>query len=111
MSEPGSPPEGREPVGTDKRGGDGTGGGKRTRAVRRVWYLLLLLPFAATLVPPIYAREKPSIGGWPFFYWWQFAWVVITAIIVAIVYRITTERVPADRPPRPDGAGRAVDGS
>jgi Protein of unknown function (DUF3311) len=111
MSEPGIPPEGREPVGTDKRGGTGTRGGKRMRPVRRVWYLLLLLPFAATLVPPVYAREEPSIGGWPFFYWWQFAWVVITAIIVAVVYRVTTERVPADRPARSDAGGRPADGS
>jgi uncharacterized membrane protein len=79
------------------------------RPVRRVWYLLLLLPFAATLVPALYAREEPSIGGWPFFYWWQFAWVVITAIILAVVYRVTTERVPADRLPRSDAGGRAAD--
>jgi heme exporter protein D len=61
--------------------------------------VLLLAPFAATLVPPFYAREQPSIGGWPFFYWWQFAWVVITALIVAVVYRVTTRREVRGQPP------------
>lgn len=103
-SGPGRSPDGEAP------GGAGSRGGERVRPVRRVWYLLLLLPFAATLVPALYAREEPSIGGWPFFYWWQFAWVVITAIILAVVYRVTAERVPADRLPRSDAGGRAADG-
>jgi hypothetical protein len=62
------------------------------RPAHRAWYVLLLLPFAATLVPPFYARQDPKIGGWPFFYWWQFAWIVITALILGLVYRITTRR-------------------
>ncbi len=62
------------------------------RPIRRIWYLLLVLPFAATLVPPFYAREAPMAGPWPFFYWWQFAWIVITALILAFVYHVTTGR-------------------
>jgi hypothetical protein len=62
------------------------------RPVRRIWYLLLVLPFVATLVPPFYARIGPKAGPWPFFYWWQFAWIVITALILAVVYRLTTRR-------------------
>jgi hypothetical protein len=62
------------------------------RPAHRGWYVLLLLPFAATLVPPFYARVHPKIGAWPFFYWWQFAWVVVTALILAVVYRVTTRR-------------------
>lgn len=36
---------------------------ERLRPVRRIWYLLLILPFVATLVPPIYARQEPSINA------------------------------------------------
>lgn len=64
----------------------------KKRPVRRIWYLLLVLPFAATLVPPFYAREAPKAGPWPFFYWWQFAWIVITALILGFVYHVTTGR-------------------
>lgn len=76
--------------------------------VRRGWYALLVLPFIATLVPPIYARSEPSIGGWPFFYWWQFAWIVITALILAFVYRVTTTRASARSQTAPHPRGMAA---
>ncbi|MGH9102283.1 MAG: DUF3311 domain-containing protein, partial [Acidimicrobiales bacterium] len=62
-----------------------------------------------TLVPPFYARETPKVGGWPFFYWWQFAWIVVTAIIVAVVYRLTTERVPVGERGARRGGGTHVE--
>ena len=56
------------------------------------WYWLLLLPFAATLVPPLYARSTPALFGFPFFYWYQIVWIVLSALIVWIVYMATRER-------------------
>lgn len=50
------------------------------------WLWLLVIPFIATLVPPIYARSTPAIFGFPFFYWYQIAWIVLSALIVGIVY-------------------------
>ena len=33
-------------------------------------------------------RERsPSCSGFPFFYWYQFAWVPLTALLTWIVYR------------------------
>jgi hypothetical protein len=59
---------------------------------RRVWYLLLLLPFVALLWPPFYAKTEPKLGGFPFFYWYQFLWVLLGAAITAVVYLATTTR-------------------
>jgi uncharacterized protein DUF3311 len=59
---------------------------------RRWWYALLLTPFAGLLYPPLYARESPDLFGFPFFYWYQFAWVVVTALLTALVYRATRSR-------------------
>ena len=53
----------------------------------RAWYLLLLVPFVALAFPPIYAHEGPKLLGFPFFYWYQFAWVPLSALITWIVYR------------------------
>ena len=53
----------------------------------RAWYLLLLLPFVALAYPPIYAREGPQVFGFPFFYWYQFAWVPLAAGLTWVVYR------------------------
>jgi Protein of unknown function (DUF3311) len=57
----------------------------------RSWYWLLLLPLAALLFPGIYARSTPAFFGFPFFYWYQFAWVLITAAITGLVYLLTNK--------------------
>ncbi len=52
---------------------------------RRSWYLLLLLPFAGTLFPALYNRAGPALFGLPFFYWYQLAWILATALLLGIV--------------------------
>lgn len=56
---------------------------------RRAWYLLLVLPFLGTLVPPLYNRADPAFAGLPFFYWYQLAWVLVTAGLLGIVVLMT----------------------
>jgi hypothetical protein len=51
-----------------------------------VW-ILLLLPFIGLLWVPFYNFAEPSLFGFPFFYWYQFAWVVLTSALLYIVYR------------------------
>jgi hypothetical protein len=51
--------------------------------------LLLLVPLVAVLVPEFYNFNSPSIGGMPFFYWWQLLWIAGVAVCIAIVYRVT----------------------
>jgi hypothetical protein len=48
---------------------------------------LLALPFIGLLWLPFYNHELPSLFGFPFFYWYQFAWVPLTALIIWIVYQ------------------------
>lgn len=52
----------------------------------RRWLWLLVLPFIATLWVPWYNRVDPELGGFPFFYWYQLLWVLISAVITALVY-------------------------
>jgi Protein of unknown function (DUF3311) len=63
----------------------------------RRWYLLLAVPFLGLLYPPLYATEDPELFGFPFFYWYQFAWVPLTAGLTYFVYRMTRSREPAAR--------------
>ena len=58
---------------------------------RRGWYLLLVLPFVGTLIPPLYNRAGPPLLGLPFFYWYQLAWVVLTAALLGVVVIATRE--------------------
>jgi Protein of unknown function (DUF3311) len=55
------------------------------------WYLLLLIQFVAVLWPPFYNKAEPSWIGLPFFYWYQLLWVIIGAILTAIVYFVTED--------------------
>jgi uncharacterized protein DUF3311 len=53
---------------------------------RRWWLLLLVLPYAGLCFPQMYARAAPAVWGFPFFYWYQFAWVIIASALLGIVY-------------------------
>jgi hypothetical protein len=59
-----------------------TEGGNKTKR----WLYLLLLPYLGLLAPVLYARSGPELFGFPFFYWYQFAWVPVTALVIGIVY-------------------------
>jgi uncharacterized protein DUF3311 len=48
--------------------------------------LLLLLPVIVLCWPPFYDMQEPNLIGIPFFYWFQILWIVLTAIITAVVY-------------------------
>lgn len=53
---------------------------------KQYWLWLLLIPFIATLWPPFYAAAQPEFAGIPFFYWYQFLWIIISSIITGAVY-------------------------
>jgi hypothetical protein len=53
----------------------------------RGWFLLLLLPYLGLCFPALYARKEPALRGFPFFYWYQFGWVVLTSALLGLVYR------------------------
>ena len=50
------------------------------------WMWLLLIPYPAVLWVPFYNMVEPRVLGFPFFYAYQMAFVVVTAIITALVY-------------------------
>jgi hypothetical protein len=55
------------------------------------WNLLLFLPAAGLAFPGLYARATPELFEIPFFYWYQIAWILVSAVITAVVYRATPE--------------------
>jgi hypothetical protein len=52
-----------------------------------VMWVLLLLPFVGLLWVPFYNFQEPALFGFPFFYWYQLAWVPICSLLIWIVYR------------------------
>ncbi len=49
---------------------------------------LLAIPVAALVFPGLYNRETPTLFGFPFFYWYQLAWVFAATAILGLVYML-----------------------
>ena len=52
----------------------------------RWWRWLLVLPFIALLWVSSYNSIAPTLGGIPFFYWYQFLWLFITSGLIIFLY-------------------------
>jgi len=70
------------------------------RKPNKWWFILLLAPFIGVLWVPFFNRVDPQIWGVPFFFWYQFLWVVMSALVTALVYFMAT--------PQPKPARRAT---
>jgi len=55
------------------------------------WYLLFLVQLVAVMWPPLYNKVAPTFIGLPFFYWYQLLWVILGAVLTAIVHFATNE--------------------
>lgn len=55
------------------------------------WYLLFVVQFIVILWPPFYNRIDPRFAGIPFFYWFQLLWVLVSAVLTALVYFATAD--------------------
>jgi hypothetical protein len=69
-----------------------TGTPAKKRETSRGLYWLLLIPFLGVLFPWIFNTDSPELFGIPFFWWYQMAWVPVSAILTVLVYRSTTQR-------------------
>ncbi|MEA3116816.1 MAG: hypothetical protein QOI13_86 [Paraburkholderia sp.] len=50
------------------------------------WFWLLVIPWLAMIWVPSYNRIDPQLWGFPFFYWYQLLWVLVSSVITALVY-------------------------
>lgn len=60
---------------------------ERRHGRRFVWYAAVLIIFAVTLWVPLYNRIDPRLFGIPFFYWFQFGWIIVTAVVTGLAYK------------------------
>ena len=61
----------------------------RPQRKRASWALILLIvPFIVLLWPPFYNFDQPEFIGIPFYYWFQLLWIIITAILTAVLFFI-----------------------
>lgn len=61
----------------------------RRKSQLAIW--LLLIPYIGLLWVPFYNYLEPRLFGFPFFYWYQLAFVPITALLTWFAYRSTRD--------------------
>jgi membrane protein implicated in regulation of membrane protease activity len=83
-------------------GGAGDGAPPTNNALIVIAAVLLAIPVVALCWVSSYSRETPRLGGVPFFFWYQFMWVFITAALTYTAHRL----VLAARKPGPDTTGQ-----
>lgn len=66
-------------------GGSSTPPGTIT-ALRLFAGFCVLAPTVAVIAVPTYNSATPKLGGFPFFYWYQLIWVVLTGILMVAAY-------------------------
>ncbi len=58
-----------------------------SRGKRLFWAGLIVGSWLVALAVPLYNRVEPRLAGIPFFYWFQFLWIIVAAILTALAYR------------------------
>jgi hypothetical protein len=64
--------------------------------------VLLAIPIVALLLVGTYAKDEPRLGGFPFFIWYQFLWVLLCSALTYTAYRIVLKARP-HVPMNPEG--------
>ena len=94
-----------------------------TRPVLWIAGVLLALAIVLPLWVPSYARDTPTLWGFPFFYWYQLLWVFICAALVSVAHQLLlrderrnredrdASRRPPPAPGRPGSDPRSTDGT
>jgi hypothetical protein len=79
----------------------------------RRWLLVCALLTPAVVLPlwvALYDSEDPTLFGFPFFFWFQFALILLAVSLTGAAYVLATHADRADRirhglPAVPDGSG------
>ncbi len=52
--------------------------------------VVLLIPIILPLLVGTYAKTDPKLGDIPFFFWYQFALIPVSAVLTFLAYKIVT---------------------
>lgn len=62
--------------------------------------VLLILAAVPPLLVPVYAKEDPTLWGFPFFFWFQFVLVIWAAVMTTSAYFLAKQAFRRDRAAR-----------
>ena len=70
--------------------------------------VLLAIPIVALMLVNTYAKKEPVLGGFPFFFWYQFLWVFLCSGFTYAAYVVVRKARP-HRPMNAEGDEYLVD--
>jgi uncharacterized membrane protein len=86
---------------TDQRrpqgaGGEG-GGGRRTTGMWAAVAVLLGIGIVVPLCVFLYDSVTPTLWGFPFYYWFQFAMIPVVSILTFVAFQVSLAATRKDR--------------
>ena len=64
-----------------------------------LWALIIVILLPAVVLPlwvPLYDKTDPTLFGFPFFFWFQFALILVSAVLTSIAFVLSqADRAPA----------------
>jgi hypothetical protein len=72
----------------------------RRRTTTGMWAVIAVLLAIGIVVPllvGLYDREEPSLGGFPFYYWFQFAMIPVVSVLTYTAFKLSQRATEKDR--------------
>jgi membrane protein implicated in regulation of membrane protease activity len=60
--------------------------------------ILLAVGIIVPLLVPLYDSETPTLIGFPFFFWFQFALIPVVSVLTYTAFRLSLRATEKDRP-------------
>jgi hypothetical protein len=57
-----------------------------------LWAVILVVLLPAVVIPlwvPLYDKTDPTLWGFPFFYWFQFAMILMSAVLTLLAFALS----------------------
>jgi uncharacterized membrane protein len=70
---------------------------RRTGGVWAVVAILLGVGIVVPLLVPLYDSETPTLIGFPFYYWFQFALIPVVSLLTYIAFRLSLRATEKER--------------
>lgn len=98
---------------TDQPGREKAGGGRRTPGVWAAVAVLLGIGIVVPLMVFLYDSATPTLWGFPFYYWFQFAMIPVVSILTFAAFQLSLVATRKDReelgmPAEPGGSASAT---
>jgi hypothetical protein len=59
--------------------------------------VLLAVGIVVPLLVPVYARTSPTLFGFPFYFWFQFALIPVVSALTYVAFRLSLRATERDR--------------